>query len=85
LFIVSLTILDYPPGASEERLNVARSQYEELTGLDYDSPVSHYVRACRFHISPHDISLMRELFGVPLGVISALSNRRGNFISVLFQ
>ncbi|XAO24836.1 hypothetical protein I312_103647 [Cryptococcus bacillisporus CA1280] len=76
---------DIPTEASAERRRVATSQFEELTGLDFMAPVSQYIRACKFHISPHDLSLMRELFGVPQQVISAIPSARGNFIAILFQ
>ncbi|CAN9241297.1 unnamed protein product [Alternaria alternata] len=76
---------DIPREASSERLQVARSQFEEYTGLDYESPVAQYIRACKFHISPHDLSLMRELFGHPRRVIAAVPNARGNFLSIMLQ
>ncbi|OWZ30204.1 hypothetical protein C356_05929 [Cryptococcus neoformans c45] len=76
---------DIPTEASAERRRAATNQFEELTGLDFMAPVSQYIRACKFHISPHDLSLMRELFGVPQQVISAISSARGNFIAILFQ
>ncbi|WVQ91264.1 hypothetical protein IAS59_005062 [Cryptococcus gattii] len=76
---------DIPTEASAERRRAATSQFEELTGLDFMAPVSQYIRACKFHISPHDLSLMRELFGVPRQVISAIPSARGNFIAILFQ
>jgi hypothetical protein len=76
---------DFPPEASTQKNEIGKRQFEELTGLDWSAPVSEHIRACRFHISPHDLSLMRELFGVPQYVISAVPNARGNFIACLFQ
>lgn len=78
-------LIDLPSGIAEERHVFAKRQYEELTGLEWDAPVSQYIRACKFHISPHDLCLMRELFGLPRRVISAIPNARGNFVTVLFQ
>ncbi|KAJ5378893.1 NAD(P)-binding protein [Penicillium cosmopolitanum] len=68
---------DIPEEASAKRRQVATSQFEEYTGLDYKSPVAQYIRACKFHISPHDLSLMRELFGLPRHVIAAVPSARG--------
>jgi hypothetical protein len=80
-----LTDPDFPPEASTQKNEIGKRQFEELTGLNWSAPVSQHIRACRFHISPHDLSLMRELFGVPQYVISAVPNARGNFIACLFQ
>ncbi|KAJ5814479.1 NAD(P)-binding protein [Penicillium riverlandense] len=76
---------DIPEEASAKRRQVATSQFEEYTGLDYNSPVAQYIRACKFHISPHDLSLMRELFGLPRHVIAAVPSARGNFLSIMLQ
>jgi hypothetical protein len=76
---------DIPEEASAERREVATSQFEEYTGLDYKSPVAQYIRACKFNISPHDLSLMRELFGLPRRVIAAVPSARGNFLSIMLQ
>ncbi|KAH7075303.1 hypothetical protein BKA63DRAFT_295189 [Paraphoma chrysanthemicola] len=76
---------DIPESASAERRQVATTQFEEYTGLEYNSPVAEYIRACKFHISPHDLGLMRELFGVPRHVIAAVPSARGNFLSIMLQ
>lgn len=61
---------DIPAEASEQRCEVGRSQFEELTGLDFDAPVYQYIGSTKFHISPHDQSLMQD---VPHHVIAAVA------------
>ncbi|GGD90319.1 Gfo/Idh/MocA family protein [Paenibacillus nasutitermitis] len=77
---------DFPEGSREDKTSRAVRQLKEATGLDEGSP---YFQFWRFlcGLSSHDLSAMREVLGMPKGVVGAKLTHNGGvtFLSAIFD
>lgn len=74
---------DYPAGALEDRRERAARLVREAIGEAADDLGQTYRLLCG--LSSHDLSAMRELLGMPSGVLAAARGQNGRFLNVLFE
>nr|XP_019049572.1 hypothetical protein I302_03361 [Kwoniella bestiolae CBS 10118]OCF28502.1 hypothetical protein I302_03361 [Kwoniella bestiolae CBS 10118] len=76
---------DFPAQANEERLELNRQQFEQAIGDKASSPLDKKTYFVLNVLASHDVSAMRELLGMPTGVVAATRNATGSFTHVIFQ
>ena len=78
---------DHPHAAQDEKAALYKTQYAHLLGPSVPPDAVQYTLRSGLGgaLSSHDLSLMRDLFGMPRRVVSAVHNKKGNFACVVYE
>nr|XP_018267467.1 uncharacterized protein I303_01454 [Kwoniella dejecticola CBS 10117]OBR89625.1 hypothetical protein I303_01454 [Kwoniella dejecticola CBS 10117] len=76
---------DFPPEANQERLSLNEQQFQQAIGKKASNPLDKKTYFVLNVLASHDVSAMRELLGMPTGVVAATRNAAGSFTHVIFE
>ncbi|WWC99989.1 hypothetical protein V866_006898 [Kwoniella sp. B9012] len=76
---------DFPAKANEERLALNQEQFQQAIGEKASNALDKKTYFVLNVLASHDVSAMRELFGMPIGVTAATRNAAGSFTHVIFE
>jgi hypothetical protein len=76
---------DFPPEAGTERQALNAQLFNEALGPKAANPLDKKTWHVLNALATHDMSVMRELLGMPIKCLAATRNPAGFFTSVIFQ
>lgn len=76
---------DFPPECAQDRKEIGDKLYESVLGSKSTDQSERLTWNLLNGLATHDLSAMRELFGMPQKVLHATRSNGGRFMTVLFQ